>query len=74
MIYYIIFIQDREHPQLDDASLSELQIDAKFAVDSPEFDVLNTYSGVDGFMFNTEGLYSLNSGHQWFLQVNIEVK
>lgn len=62
-------ILDREQPYMSESNLSRPQIVAHFAEDLPEFEALRQFSGVDGFLLNTDGLYQVNSGHQWYLQV-----
>ncbi|XP_069157214.1 extracellular matrix organizing protein FRAS1 [Procambarus clarkii] len=62
-------ILDREQPYVSESNLSSPQIVAHFAEDLPEFDALRQFSGVDGFLLNTDGLYQVNSGQQWYLQV-----
>nr|XP_053637025.1 extracellular matrix organizing protein FRAS1-like [Cherax quadricarinatus] len=54
---------------MSESNLSRPQIVAHFAEDLPEFEALRQFSGVDGFLLNTDGLYQVNSGHQWYLQV-----
>ncbi|CAL4123240.1 unnamed protein product, partial [Meganyctiphanes norvegica] len=59
---------DREQPGQDDNKSNPL-IEAYFAEDHPDFKSLHQFSGVDGFLLNTDALYEVNSGHQWYLQV-----
>ncbi|KAG7168269.1 Extracellular matrix protein FRAS1-like, partial [Homarus americanus] len=62
-------ILDREQPSMSEGNTSHPHIIAHFAEDIPKFDALRQFSGVDGFLLNTDGLYQVNSGHQWYLQV-----
>ncbi|XP_063885992.1 extracellular matrix organizing protein FRAS1-like isoform X2 [Scylla paramamosain] len=62
-------ILDREQPYASEANLSLPGLKAHFARDLPEFSSLKQLSGVDGFLLDTDGLYQVNSGHQWYLQV-----
>lgn len=61
--------QDRDQPYLNEGNSSKPKIEAHFAEDLPEFEAIRQYSGVDGFLLYTDGLYQINSGYQWYLQV-----
>lgn len=54
---------------MNEGNSSDSQIEAYFAEDLPEFESLRQFSGVDGFLLKTDGLYQVNSGYQWYLQV-----
>ncbi|KAK7080023.1 Extracellular matrix protein fras1 [Halocaridina rubra] len=61
-------ILDREQPYIE-SNMSSPHVEAYFATDLPEFQVIRQFSGVDGFLLKTDALYKINSGHQWYLQV-----
>ncbi|XP_064121126.1 extracellular matrix organizing protein FRAS1-like isoform X1 [Macrobrachium nipponense] len=62
-------ILDREQPYITESNLSSSHVEAYFAEDLPEFQLIRQFSGVDGFLLKTDALYKVNSGHQWYLQV-----
>lgn len=61
------FFQDREQPYITESNLSSSNVEAYFAEDLPEFQLIRQFSGVDGFLLKTDALYKVNSGHQWYL-------
>ncbi|XP_076043694.1 extracellular matrix organizing protein FRAS1-like [Oratosquilla oratoria] len=64
-------ILDRDRPGLYEGTGENF--DAYLAEDLADLSALREFSGVDGFVFSTNALYRVNSGHQWYIQVSYTI-
>ncbi|XP_062899606.1 extracellular matrix protein FRAS1 isoform X1 [Mobula hypostoma] len=60
---------DRNQPEVTDQYFHDVPFDAQFASDAPEFHLMTSMPGVDGFTMKVDALYKVEAGHQWYLQV-----
>ncbi|KAM9238088.1 extracellular matrix organizing protein FRAS1 [Dugong dugon] len=60
---------DRSQPEVTDKYFHDVPFEAHFASELPDFHVVSTMPGVDGFTLKVDALYKVEAGHQWYLQV-----
>ncbi|XP_061439271.1 extracellular matrix organizing protein FRAS1 isoform X3 [Rhineura floridana] len=60
---------DRNQPEVTDKYFHDVPFDACFASDLPDFHLVSSMPGVDGFIMKVDALYKVETGHQWYLQV-----
>ncbi|XP_045713822.1 extracellular matrix organizing protein FRAS1 isoform X3 [Phyllostomus hastatus] len=60
---------DRSQPEVTDKYFHDVPFEAHFASDLPDFHVVSSMPGVDGFTLKVDALYKVEAGHQWYLQV-----
>ncbi|MEE6460302.1 hypothetical protein FKM82_000916 [Ascaphus truei] len=60
---------DRNQPEVTDKYFHDVPFDANFACDAPDFHLMGSMPGVDGFTMKVDALYKVETGHQWYLQV-----
>ncbi|KAK7830950.1 hypothetical protein U0070_018494, partial [Myodes glareolus] len=60
---------DRSQPEVTDKYFHDVPFEAHFASELPEFHVVSSMPGVDGFTLKVDALYKVEAGHQWYLQV-----
>ncbi|XP_076458587.1 LOW QUALITY PROTEIN: extracellular matrix organizing protein FRAS1-like [Babylonia areolata] len=68
-LLFRFLILDRENPDNAQNNFQDIPFQAFFADDREELSPLLDMAGVDGFVFNVDPLYKVDSGHQWYLQV-----
>ncbi|XP_057358347.1 extracellular matrix organizing protein FRAS1 isoform X1 [Manis pentadactyla] len=60
---------DRSQPEVTDKYFHDVPFEAHFASELPDFHVVSSMPGVDGFTLKVDALYKVEAGHQWYLQV-----
>ncbi|KAI4572268.1 hypothetical protein MJT46_005336 [Ovis ammon polii x Ovis aries] len=60
---------DRSQPEVTDKYFHDVPFEAHFASELPDFQVVSSMPGVDGFTLKVDALYKVEAGHQWYLQV-----
>ncbi|XP_074849859.1 extracellular matrix organizing protein FRAS1 isoform X2 [Carettochelys insculpta] len=60
---------DRNQPEVTDKYFHDVPFDAHFASELPDFHLVSSMPGVDGFTMKVDALYKVEAGHQWYLQV-----
>ncbi|XP_076999177.1 extracellular matrix organizing protein FRAS1 isoform X1 [Tamandua tetradactyla] len=60
---------DRGQPEVTDKYFHDVPFEAHFASELPDFHVVSSMPGVDGFTLKVDALYKVEAGHQWYLQV-----
>ncbi|XP_037685994.1 extracellular matrix protein FRAS1 isoform X5 [Choloepus didactylus] len=60
---------DRSQPEVTDKYFHDVPFEAHFASELPDFHVVSSMPGVDGFILKVDALYKVEAGHQWYLQV-----
>ncbi|XP_075401034.1 extracellular matrix organizing protein FRAS1 [Tenrec ecaudatus] len=60
---------DRSQPEVTDQYFHDVPFEAHFASELPDFHVVSSMPGVDGFTLKVDALYKVEAGHQWYLQV-----
>ncbi|XP_073093520.1 extracellular matrix organizing protein FRAS1 isoform X5 [Manis javanica] len=60
---------DRSQPEVTDKYFHDVPFEAQFASELPDFHVVSSMPGVDGFTLKVDALYKVEAGHQWYLQV-----
>uniref|UniRef100_A0A8C5KIY7 Fraser extracellular matrix complex subunit 1 n=1 Tax=Jaculus jaculus TaxID=51337 RepID=A0A8C5KIY7_JACJA len=60
---------DRSQPEVTDKFFHDVPFEAHFASELPDFQVVSSMPGVDGFTLKVDALYKVEAGHQWYLQV-----
>ncbi|XP_046512812.1 extracellular matrix organizing protein FRAS1 isoform X5 [Equus quagga] len=60
---------DRSQPEVTDRYFHDVPFEAHFASELPDFHVVSSMPGVDGFTLKVDALYKVEAGHQWYLQV-----
>ncbi|XP_048220046.1 extracellular matrix organizing protein FRAS1 isoform X2 [Perognathus longimembris pacificus] len=60
---------DRSQPEATAKYFHDVPFDAHFASELPDFHVVSSMPGVDGFTLKVDALYKVEAGHQWYLQV-----
>ncbi|XP_032772670.1 extracellular matrix protein FRAS1 [Rattus rattus] len=60
---------DRSQPEVTDKYFHDVPFEAHFASGLPDFQVVSSMPGVDGFTLKVDALYKVEAGHQWYLQV-----
>ncbi|XP_066488376.1 extracellular matrix organizing protein FRAS1 [Tiliqua scincoides] len=60
---------DRNQPDATDKYFHDVPFDACFASELPDFHLVSSMPGVDGFIMKVDALYKVEAGHQWYLQV-----
>nr|XP_023408991.1 extracellular matrix protein FRAS1 [Loxodonta africana] len=60
---------DRSQPEVTDKYFHDVPFEAHFASELPDFHVISSMPGVDGFTLKVDALYKVEAGHQWYLQV-----
>uniref|UniRef100_A0A480IDP2 Extracellular matrix protein FRAS1 isoform 1 n=1 Tax=Sus scrofa TaxID=9823 RepID=A0A480IDP2_PIG len=66
---YRFLLLDRSQPEVTDKYFHDVPFEAHFASELPDFHVVSTMPGVDGFTLKVDALYKVEAGHQWYLQV-----
>ncbi|ELK16426.1 Extracellular matrix protein FRAS1 [Pteropus alecto] len=60
---------DRSQPEVTDKYFRDVPFEAYFASELPDFHVVSSMPGMDGFTLKVDALYRVEAGHQWYLQV-----
>ncbi|KAM4854655.1 extracellular matrix organizing protein FRAS1 [Thomomys bottae] len=60
---------DRSQPEATAKYFHDVPFEAHFASELPDFHVVSSMPGVDGFTLKVDALYKVEAGHQWYLQV-----
>ncbi|XP_060043899.1 extracellular matrix organizing protein FRAS1 isoform X2 [Erinaceus europaeus] len=60
---------DRSQPEVTDKYFHDVPFEAHFASELPDFHMVSSMPGVDGFTLKVDALYKVEAGHQWYLQV-----
>ena len=65
----LFWMQDREDPHNVDKTIQGIQLEAQFAAHVDQLRPITQIASMDGFVFNVDPLFQLESGIRWFLQV-----
>ncbi|KAL3878630.1 hypothetical protein ACJMK2_030964 [Sinanodonta woodiana] len=66
-LQYVFKILDKGAPHTCDLDFQNVPFEAQLAIDDPKAKTLTLQSGADGFSFNSQSLFQVDSGRQWFL-------
>ncbi|XP_044284420.1 extracellular matrix organizing protein FRAS1 [Varanus komodoensis] len=69
LLKHRFLLLDRNQPEVTDKYFHDVPFDAYFASELPDFHLVSSMPGVDGFTMKVDALYKVETGHQWYLQV-----